>query len=38
MLSRFFNLDNIRIISKNEFNMYPRASERESWEALSDGL
>ena len=38
MLSKFFNLDNIKIISKDDFNFYPQASDREAWEGLSSEL
>ena len=38
MLSDYFNLDNIKIMTKEEFNFYPKASEREAWENLSSEL
>ncbi|MBR3933801.1 MAG: heparinase II/III family protein [Clostridia bacterium] len=38
MLSKYFNLDNVKIMSKNEFNLYPKASDRNWWENISPEL
>ncbi len=38
MLSKFFDLDNIKIMKKDEFNFYPQASQREAWVNLSSEL
>lgn len=38
MLSRFFKLDNIKTVSKEEFNFYPKAAQRKPWEELSAEL
>ena len=38
MLSKFFNLENTEIISKADFNLYPKASDRSFWDNISEEL
>ena len=38
MLSKYFDLDNINIISKKDFNLYPKASNRDFWDNISPEL
>ena len=38
MLSKYFNLDNIKIMSRDEYALYPKASDRDFWDNLSEGL
>lgn len=38
MLSKYFDSDDINIISKKDFKLYPKASDREFWNNISDSL